>query len=218
MTNTGTRVLLAICAATVFLASGCRKDEPQLHKIGTLPEFTFINEQNQPFGTAQLKGKPWAANFMFTTCPTSCPPLAKATRELQEMIDQWDDEGPGAAVVTFTVDPLTDTPERLKAFGAKYEANPAIWSFARGNYPAMEHLVVEGFHLPIVRADAASAPTVEAREKILASKPTPGDTAHSLRFVLVDAKGQIRGTYDKTPEGLKALNHALRYLSQNPES
>jgi hypothetical protein len=45
------------------------------------------------------------------------------------------------AIVTVTVDPVTDTPERLTKFGQEYGADPAVWRFARADYPKMERLV-----------------------------------------------------------------------------
>src|SRR5690348_10031558 len=46
---------------------------PPLPVLGTLPEFRFTNQYGQPFGSQELKGQVWIANFIFTRCPTVCP-------------------------------------------------------------------------------------------------------------------------------------------------
>jgi protein SCO1/2 len=162
-----------------------------------------------------LRGRPYAVNFLFTSCPTSCPPLAEASQALQKRVKRWS-EGPehAAQIVSITVDPLTDTPEKLKAFGQKYGSDPGVWRFARtDDYEKMEKLVTEGFMLPVLRKDASRAKTVAERKKILATDPTPLDTAHSLRFVLVDGEGKIRGLFNKSDEDLDKLDAALRHLA-----
>ena len=38
-----------------------------------LPDFELVDQQGQPFGTAQLRGRVWIANFFFTLCQSTCP-------------------------------------------------------------------------------------------------------------------------------------------------
>ncbi|WP_219914242.1 SCO family protein, partial [Bacillus paranthracis] len=40
-----------------------------------LETFQFTNQDGKPFGTKDLKGKVWVADFMFTNCQTVCPPM-----------------------------------------------------------------------------------------------------------------------------------------------
>lgn len=205
-----TRVWIAALALTLAL-TGCQKP-PELIDIGQVPEFAFVDQNGQAVGTAQLAGKPWVANFLFTSCPSSCPPLAKATAGLQTRIKGWAD-GPDypVALVSITVDPVTDTPERLTEFGQKYDADPAIWKFARGEYDAMELLVTDGFMMPILRKDMVEAPDDDALAQAR-SRPTPLETAHSVKFVLVDGQGHIRGLYSMEEKDLDELSRALRHL------
>src|SRR5436190_7711421 len=44
-----------------------------LPSYGTLPRFELVNQDAQPFGSEQLIGKIWIADFIFTTCPGPCP-------------------------------------------------------------------------------------------------------------------------------------------------
>lgn len=200
----------ALLLAAVGLLAGCAKPPAELEHFGDLPRFSFHTEQGLPLTDETLRGQPWVANFLFTSCPTSCPPLAEATAKLQAKVAAWRAEG-GPRIVSFTVDPVTDTAEVLRTFARRYGADPTIWSFARADYEATDALVTGGFMQPLLRKDRPpGAPAVQ-----VADKPTPFDTAHSLRFVLVDHNGAIRAFYDKDDASLERLDRALRWLHEH---
>ena len=113
--------------------------------------------------------------------------------------------------MSITVDPLTDTPERLKIFGTTFGADNRIWQFVRGDYEEMEELVTKGFHQALFRKDRANA-AEDAPDPALVD-PTPFDTAHSVHFALVDATGRIRGFYEQDEASLDLLDEALQRLS-----
>lgn len=207
---------LLLSGATCAAASCSKPAPPPLPDIATLPTFAFEDQDSQPLGTAQLHGRPWVANFLFTSCPTACPPLAQATADLQAKVEAWapaDADPPPVLLVSFTIDPITDTPERLRAYGERYKANPRLWRFARSTYDTTEQLVTEGFLQPLIRDDLmhVSDPT---RRKAMLHEPIPLGTAHALRFVLVDGQGHIRGLYDRDPESVERLNADLRALAE----
>lgn len=198
-------IRLALVAACCLAA--CQKPPP-LEDLGALPPWQLTDETGQPLGSADLAGKPWVANFLFTSCATSCPPLARSTAKLQALLAEWQPPtGPALArIVSISVDPETDTPERLTAWGKEYGQDPRRWSLVTGPYPAMEKLVVEGFMQPIVRRDRQPGQPAPAA-------PTPIDTAHSLRFVLVDGRGHLRGLFEQDDAALARLSAALRALA-----
>ncbi len=116
-----------------------------------------------------------------------------------------------AQIISITVDPVTDTPARLKDFAEGYQAKRRIWKFARGEYPEMEALVTKGFRQALERNDTHTPP--EERIK----NPTPIETAHSVHFVLVDAHGHIRGFFGIDEDSMTQLNAGLETLSR-PEN
>ena len=184
-----------------------------LPDYGAVPKWTFVNQDGEPFGTMDLYGRPWVANFVFTSCPRACPLLAQSTKLLQDRMEKWmpaEGKSP-AAIVSITVDPLTDTPERLKIFGTTFGADNRIWQFARGDYKEMEALVTEGFHQALFRKARQAA--AEDKPDPAMSEPTPFDTAHSVHFALVDATGRIRGFYEQDTASLDLLDAALQRLS-----
>src|SRR4051794_30058833 len=98
-----------------------RVPPPPTMKI-PLPAFELTDERGQPFGTEQLKGRVWVADFVFTSCPTVCPKLTGRMADIQHRSRHL---GEAFHLVTFTVDPENDTPERLAEYAHAYHANGA---------------------------------------------------------------------------------------------
>jgi len=160
---------------------------------GTVPGFQLTNQNGQPFGSAQLSGKIWIADFIYTTCPGPCPMISGRMSELQKPLDKTD-----VHLVSFSVDPEKDTPEVLRGYADKLQDEPGRWDFLTGAKSAIYNLSHDGFRLAV--SDGSEA---------------QGIPVHSTRMVLVDRHGQIRGYYDATePEAITKLladtNHLLR--------
>jgi cytochrome oxidase Cu insertion factor (SCO1/SenC/PrrC family) len=85
-----------------------------------------------------VKGKTVAVNFIFTTCTTVCPPLTATFRRVQQMLGER--AGRDVSLISVSVDPVTDTPERLKAFAEKFKAGPG-WTFVTGGKPEVGALL-----------------------------------------------------------------------------
>jgi cytochrome oxidase Cu insertion factor (SCO1/SenC/PrrC family) len=75
-----------------------------------------------------IKGKTVAVNFIFTTCTTVCPPLTATFRKVQQTASE---RGLDVKLVSVSVDPVVDTPERLRAFAEKFNAGQS-WTFVTG--------------------------------------------------------------------------------------
>lgn len=85
-----------------------------------------------------IKDKTVAINFIFTNCTTICPPLAATFARVQK--EMGDKVGKDVHFISISVDPLTDTPERLKAWGAKFKAGDG-WTFITGEKQEMDKLL-----------------------------------------------------------------------------
>jgi protein SCO1 len=160
---------------------------------GTVPAFELVNQNGQRFGSAQLAGKIWIADFIYTTCPGPCPMISSRMSELQKPLEKSD-----VHLVSFSVDPEKDTPQVLRGYAEKLQADHARWDFLTGPKSAIYKLSHDGFKL------AASDGGDEQ-----------GIPVHSTRMVLVDRHGQIRGYYDATePDAVTKVladtNHLLR--------
>ena len=90
------------------------------------------------FHSDLVKGKTVAVNFIFTTCTTICPPLAATFAKVQK--DLGDRVGRDIALISVSLDPAIDVPERMKGFLTKYGARPG-WTFVSGNKGEIDGLL-----------------------------------------------------------------------------
>lgn len=81
-----------------------------------------------------VKGKTVAINVIYTSCTTTCPLLAATFAKVQDLIGER--LGRELALVSISADPTTDTPERLKAWSAKFDARPG-WTLVTGRRPVI---------------------------------------------------------------------------------
>ncbi|MET0026515.1 MAG: SCO family protein [Candidatus Thiodiazotropha sp.] len=73
--------------------------------------------------------RPVMVNFIFTTCTTICPVLSASFHQVQALLDENEE----VAMISITIDPEYDTPERLKAYAERFEARKG-WDFYTGSY------------------------------------------------------------------------------------
>ncbi|HKQ05729.1 MAG TPA: SCO family protein [Blastocatellia bacterium] len=85
-----------------------------------------------------VRGKTVAINFIFTTCTTICPPLTATFRKIQQELG--DRVGSDVQLISVSVDPTTDIPERLKAYSDKFHAGPG-WTFVTGDRQQITRLL-----------------------------------------------------------------------------
>jgi protein SCO1 len=76
-----------------------------------------------------IQDKVFVINFLFTTCRDFCPLAAARLSELQAKLG--DAMGRDVFIYSISVDPETDTPERLKAYAETFQAGPG-WRFITG--------------------------------------------------------------------------------------
>ena len=105
-----------------------------------IPDVAVLDQHGNAlhFYTDLIKDKTVAINFIFTNCTTICPPLAATFARLQKELG--DKIGKDVHLISISVDPVTDTPERLKAWGAKFKAGPG-WTFVTGEKQEMDKLL-----------------------------------------------------------------------------
>jgi len=194
-------VLGLVAGAVLALAIGraaLHRGETPLPELGAVPDFKLVEASGRPISRADLAGKVWVADFVFTSCAASCPKMTAEMGRLAEGTHDVTD----LKLVSFSVDPETDTPEVLRTYAARHHADPARWWFVTGDDASLRKLAIDGFHIPVEAGD-----------------PAEGDAAiiHSEKFALVDRQARIRGYYDATdPESLARLGADLRRLDREP--
>jgi protein SCO1/2 len=159
--------------------------------MSTVPDFRFTDQNGEPFGSEQLRGRVWVANAIFTRCPSIC---TVSTQRMAEVQHRGRGLGEHFHLVSFSVDPEHDTPLKLLAYARSHRVSPRMWSFLTGNREELTRTLNEGLKIYMGKA----AP--------------PGDDlmdiGHGSHFVLVDSRMRVRGYYDLTDEG--ALDGLLR--------
>jgi protein SCO1/2 len=172
------------------LGAGCKK-EPPLPVLGSVGSFALTNQAGKPVTEGSLRGRVWAAAFMFTRCPTVCPRITRRMRELQQAAVKAEVK---LELVSFSVDPEHDTPAVLSAYAKEYGADLATWSFLTGDLEVVRKASVDGFKLA------------------LDGKATPGaehfGILHGSHLVLVDQELRIRGYYRTSDD--EALERLLK--------
>jgi protein SCO1/2 len=106
----------------------------------SIPDVEMLDQDGRTihFYTDLVKGKTVVINFIFTTCTTICPPLGATFARVQK--DLGERAGRDVQLISVSVDPVTDTPERMKAWGAKFKAG-AGWTFVTGQKPQVAELL-----------------------------------------------------------------------------
>lgn len=145
---------------------------PRSPVLGTVAEFSLRDQYGRAFGSRDLLGKVWIAQFLRTSAP------AAMTDRMFDL--QHHSRGLGDAVhlVSFTVAPETDTRAVLARFAKQHRASTHAWSFLTGPRADVQAALRPGFGLDLAHL---------------------GPTALS-RFALVDRRLRIRGFYDMRAE------------------
>ncbi len=168
--------------------------------LGKVPNFQLTERSGAPKTLADLNGKVWIADFIFTRCAGICPLMTRKMSKVQKELAAE----PRVSFVSFSVDPEHDTPEVLKEYAQKYEADPERWLFLTGDKKQIFDLSSQHFHLGVGDIPEAEQETPENSMQV----------QHSSKFVLVDAQGQIRGYYSSEEESsLEALAGDARKLA-----
>lgn len=120
------------------ISEGSSSDAPSLSssRIPDVPVYDQ-NGKRLNFYSDLVKGKTVAINFIFTTCTTICPPLTATFRRVQQELTE---RAVPVQLISVSVDPVTDTPERLRDFAAKFKAGPG-WTFVTGEKSDIDSLL-----------------------------------------------------------------------------
>ncbi len=181
--------LMAVIAAGVreIWISSERQEVRPLPIYGQIPDFRLIERDGQPRTLADCQGEIWFAAFFFSSCPGPCPVLSSRLAELAQAVGRTKGR---VRVVSITVDPAVDTPERLRAYAQKYGAGKNWW-FLTGPLPEIYRIAREGFKLAV---EENPPETVAQNGKML----------HSTKIAMVDGQGRVRGYYNGTDADLLA--------------
>ena len=146
----------------------------------TVPAFAFTGIDSVEISHRSVEGKVKIVDYFFTHCPTICPIMGSQLARGQQWLDARNltDE---VVLLSHSVDPVRDTPERLKTYATQLGADTTSWKFLTGNKEDLYDQARHGYYLTALESDTAA-----------------GGFFHSDTFVLVDQRDRIRGFYDGT--------------------
>jgi len=181
---------LLLLAAGVAVAGRMLRPTPPLPVYGVVPTFSLTDQAGASFTNANMLGKAWVADFVFTHCTSTCPQLTKRMKQLEAALDAKG-KGGGVRFVSFSVDPENDTPPVLSAYAAKAGADAPRWTFVTGPSDDVQKTIVDGFKVAIARTDTGGG---------------DANILHGNWFAVGDAKGRVRGYYiTETDDDMKVI-------------
>jgi cytochrome oxidase Cu insertion factor (SCO1/SenC/PrrC family) len=198
--NIGMASIFTIVVGSILMIIGrgspTKASAMEIPVIGSVPEFSLTEANGATVRRADLLGKVWIASFLFTRCGEACPMMMRHEVRLQADLPLRDD----LRLVSFSVDPVWDTPKVLTAYARTFGADQGRWLFLTGDRKQIYHLTVDGFRLAAQGADPANEMPI----------------LHSTKLVLVDRHGAIRGYYDSSDEAelSKLVRDARQVLAE----
>jgi cytochrome oxidase Cu insertion factor (SCO1/SenC/PrrC family) len=189
-----------------------------------VPDTTLLDQNGREvrFKTDVLGDKTVAIQFIFTTCRAICPVLGAAFAKVQDRLG--DRLGKDISLVSVSIDPVTDTPARMKQWGEQFGARPG-WTLLTGEKEKIENLLkaldASNHNAPVVLLGnlrtgewIRSYDEITAPEKLytqlinLADKPSPAQKYFGST-VLIDQNGEKLRLYDDLMKGKVVVVNAF---------
>jgi protein SCO1/2 len=200
-------VLLTLLLAYILTGLESRVyPAPPLPIIGAIGDFTLTNQSGSVVSLADLRGKVWIADIIFTRCPGPCFKMTRQMKELQDALPAADK----TRLVTLTTDPDFDTPPVLAKYAERFNADTNRWMFLTGTKKEIGMLGSGSLKLTSVEVK----PDERKSENDL--------FIHSTIFVVVDKQARLRGVFETGGEGVdwsvekQKILSAVKQLEREP--
>jgi protein SCO1 len=199
-------VVLTLALAALLAGLKSRDARPPLPVLGAVGDFTLTNQAGAAVSLADLGGRVWVADIIFTRCAGPCLRMSRQMKELQTQLPA----GSRVRLVSLTTDPDFDSPPVLTQYAARFGANTNRWMFLTGPKKEIGNLAIGGLKLSAI-------------EKPAADRESPADLfVHSTIFVAVDKRGRLRGIFETGGEGVdwpaerRRILATIRQLEREP--
>ena len=115
------------------------KTESSSFSAAKIPHARVLDQNGKQldFYNDLIKGKSVAINFVFTTCTAICPSLTATFHRVQQEARA---RGLDVQLISVSVDPTVDTPERLQEYAKKFKAEPG-WTFVTGDKAEIDSIL-----------------------------------------------------------------------------
>lgn len=190
----------------VFILAGCKEKTEELPYLGntdmvdgkqvyhTVGMINHYNQDSVLMTNQDFKDVIYIADFFFTSCPSICPKVMKEMLKIYEAVK----DNPNVKLVSFTIDPERDTPQRLKLYSDNLGIDHNKWYFLTGDKDATFALADTYFVTAYEDADS------------------PGGFDHSGKIILVDKSGHVRSYSEGTePQSTPKLIEDIKKLADS---
>jgi protein SCO1 len=173
------KLIWAVIGATIalvgFLATkppgAAEGPLPVLHEAGS---FGLTNEQGRAVAAEAFRGAVCVVDVVFTRCPAQCHRLSLLMSRIQAKLPE------GVHLLSLTADPVYDTPMVMSKYGAKYNQDPAKWTFLTGPKADLYRYATNSLLFTVLEN-----PDPQAKLEDL--------FIHTTDFALLDKAGRLRG-------------------------
>ena len=171
---------IAFAGMVTFVIFKTDGSQEKLPVLGNITGFKLTERSGNGFTKDDMLGKINVVNFFFTSCQGPCPIMAGNMSMLYKTFETDD----RVQLVSISVDPATDSLPLLREYAQRQGVTDNRWLFVRG--------------------EQADIIQISEKQFMLAADALP--MMHSIKFVLVDELGQIRGYYTGTdPNSVDSL-------------
>jgi protein SCO1 len=190
-------LVLALSLAFLIAKAESQARSEALPVLAQVADFSLTNQNSGAVSLADLRGRVWIADIIFTRCPGPCLRMTGQMKELQDALANEDQ----TKLVSLTTDPDYDTPAILKLYAERNGADSNRWMFLTGTKKQINNLAVDSLKLSAV-------------EKKPEDRVSPDDLwVHSTILVLVDKHAQLRGIYQTGGEDVSWPDEKQKVLA-----
>lgn len=184
-------LLLPGCAERPAVVVGKPEPDPEtaVAVLDADAPFTLTDQTGAAFSSESLAGKVWLGAVFFANCPGPC---FRENQAIADILREIDD--PNLVAVSLTCDPANDTPEALRRYADRFQADPARWKFLTGEMAEITRVGMGKFKLPVEVG------------------------VHAEKGVVFDRQGKLRGGYSLTDaDRVELLKQLIReVLAEEP--
>jgi protein SCO1/2 len=165
-------LVLALCLVMGYYILMQQNKKNELPVQGKGAEFSYTDSDSANVTLSNTNGKARLLYFFFASCPDVCPPTTFLMSQVQDVLKKDGVFGNKVEFLSVTIDPTHDTPEVLKDYAKRFNADPSGWKFLRGDEKGPADLALK-YQIQVIKGD-------------------DGSFSHMNLIVLLDKQGQIR--------------------------
>ncbi|MEM7130308.1 MAG: SCO family protein [Chloroflexota bacterium] len=170
-----------------------------LPRIALAPGFSLLTQEGSRLTSEDLRGQLTLYNFTYSGCQPPCPQTGQTMKAIQNQLPQLDPLGPEMGLLSISVDPAQDTPERLQMLSRALGADESRWRFATGSTETVKQVIGGGF-------------------RTYYHQSATGEITLEPAFILVDGWGIQRAEYRTEEPDITIILRDIKLLQKEAKN